>query len=97
MNELIQISNKLIMHSDHLKDFSLKSLALFGSYARGENREDSDVDILVNLEYNTYRNYSGLKTYLEELLDKKVDLVCENSLNDLIKPQILNEAKWLVS
>lgn len=63
------------------KKFAVKHLALFGSTARGEAREDSDVDVLVEFEGPaTFDGYMGLKLYLEELLGRKVDLVTESGL-----------------
>ncbi|MDO8704772.1 MAG: nucleotidyltransferase family protein [Sulfuricaulis sp.] len=63
------------------KKFAVKHLALFGSTARGEAREDSDVDVLVEFDGPaTFDGYMGLKSYLEELLGRKVDLVTESGL-----------------
>ena len=56
---------------------------LFGSYSRGEQREDSDVDILVSLDKEAkvgLIRFSGMKCDLEDLLKKNVDLVVDGSL-----------------
>lgn len=59
----------------------LESLALFGSAARDELREESDVDVLVAFRgVPTFTAYWGLKQYLEALLHKRVDLVTESGL-----------------
>ena len=64
-----------------VKKFAVKHLALFGSTARAEARADSDVDVLVEYEGPaTFDGYMGLKSYLEELLGRKVDLVTESGL-----------------
>lgn len=61
--------------------FGVKRLALFGSAARDELRDDSDVDVLVEFEGPaTYRGYFDLKDYLEGLLGRTVDLVTERGL-----------------
>jgi len=61
--------------------FRVKRLALFGSAARDEMREDSDVDVLVEFEGPpTFRGYFDLKDYLEALLGRTVDLVTEGGL-----------------
>lgn len=58
--------------------FGVSALALFGSAARGELRDGSDVDVLVAFEGPaTFDGYFGLKDYLEALLGRSVDLVTE--------------------
>ena len=54
--------------------FGVRSMRLFGSVARNEQNESSDVDICVEMEPSLLRR-SGLKIYLEELLDCKVDVL----------------------
>jgi uncharacterized protein len=69
----------------NLKKLGVRSLALFGSVARNEAREDSDVDILIDLEPPiTFDRYMDVKLYLEEQLGSRVDLVTWKAL----KPQI---------
>ena len=73
--------------------YPIESLAIFGSFARGEATEQSDVDILV--EYKT-KNKSlfdlvDLKFDLEEILDCKVDVITYNSIYWRIREQILAE------
>ena len=61
--------------------FGVKRLSLFGSAARDELRDGSDVDVLVEFEGSaTYRGYFDLKDYLEALLGRTVDLVTEGGL-----------------
>jgi hypothetical protein len=61
--------------------FGVKRLALFGSAARDELRDGSDVDVLVEFEGPaTYRAYFDLKDYLEGLFGRTVDLVTERGL-----------------
>jgi len=57
------------------KHFGVEEIALFGSYARGDEKEDSDVDILVKMKVKTLRNYIGIIDFLQEKLKAKVDLV----------------------
>lgn len=64
---------------------------LFGSYARGEQNEDSDVDILVDFDTSTkisLLTHAGMMCALEELLHKRVDLVREGTLYPEIKPYV---------
>ena len=63
------------------KRFGAKRLSLFGSAARDELREDSDIDVLVEFDGPaTFDGYFDLKTYLEQLLGRPVDLVTEKGL-----------------
>jgi predicted nucleotidyltransferase len=77
-----------------LKRFGVKRASLFGSLARGEDREDSDIDILVEFEAGkSLLDLAGLKIELEELLSRRVDLLTFNSLHPLLKDKILKEQK----
>ena len=70
--------------------------AVFGSVARGEDRSDSDVDILVRLGRPTGMiDYMRLVESLENSLQKKVDLVTEQSLNKHVRPQVLSDLKTI--
>ncbi|PXF57390.1 MAG: nucleotidyltransferase [Candidatus Methanogaster sp.] len=68
-------------------------IGVFGSYVRGEQRVDSDIDILVEFEkgYKTFDNYMELKFFLEEILTSKIDLVIKTAIRDEIKQNILSE------
>ena len=73
--------------------FGVKRLALFGSTARDEAREDSDVDVLVDFSNPaTFRGYFDLKFYLEELFGKEVDLVCNDAVRPRMRPRIERDA-----
>jgi len=75
-----------------LKRFGVKRASLFGSLARGEDREDSDIDILVEFEAGkSLLDLAGLKIELEEVLGRRVDLLTFNSLHPLLKDKILKE------
>ena len=65
---------------DRIKGFGVRQLGIFGSVAREEDSENSDIDVLVDLEKETFDNYMGLLFYLEDLFGKKVDLAIKNSL-----------------
>ena len=78
-----------------LKKYTVKSIALFGSYARNQQREDSDIDLLVEFEENTYHNFINLIFSLEELLQKNVTLVGEQDLSPYIRPYVLKEADFI--
>jgi len=78
-----------------LKKYTVKSIALFGSYARNEQKQDSAVDLLVEPEEPTYDNFIHLVFTLEELLKKEVNLVPKGSLSPYIEPYVEKEAEQI--
>jgi predicted nucleotidyltransferase len=78
------------------KDFNVKEIGVFGSYVRGEESSDSDIDILVDFEkpIDLFR-FLDLEEKLSELFNKKVDLVSKKSLKPFIGEQILKEVQYL--
>lgn len=82
-------------HENEIRNkYHVKRIGIFGSYVRGEETEKSDVDILVEFEQSTLSNFMGLNFFLEELLDKKVDLVTTNALSPYLSPQVKKEVVW---
>lgn len=79
-----------------IERFGVKKVGVFGSFAKGEERIDSDVDILVEFKegQKTFGNYMELKFYLEELFGRKVDLVIETAIKPRLREQILKEAVY---
>ncbi len=75
-----------------LTELGVKSLAIFGSVARGEERLDSDVDILVEFEgAATFDRFMDTKFFLEEILGRKVDLVTAQAIKPRMKPYIMQD------
>ena len=73
-----------------LKKEGATRAALFGSVVKGEMREDSDIDILVDLPSGTSLfDLAGLKIKLEESLGRDVDVITYNSIDPLLKDNIL--------
>lgn len=78
---------------DTIRSFGVQSLALFGSVARDEASETSDLDFLVEFEGTaTFDRYMDLKFFLEDLFGKPVDLVTKRSLKPQISQVVLEEA-----
>lgn len=83
----------LSRHRAQLSDLAVKRLALFGSFARGEARPDSDVDILVELDRTeSLFEFAGVKEYLEGILGRSVDLVMRAAVIEELKEYIYREA-----
>jgi len=87
LNEVVEI---LRMHKEELKSkYKIKSIKIFGSYARGEQKETSDIDIIVEFEkYPTLVEFIRIQEELENLLGIKVDLLTEGSISPFIRPFI---------
>lgn len=76
-----------------LKKYGVKKAALFGSYARGDYDEKSDVDILIQPPEKMGISFISLKFDLEDSLEKKIDLVSYNGINKYLKSSILSQQK----
>jgi predicted nucleotidyltransferase len=76
--------------------FGVAKIGIFGSAARGEERPDSDVDVLVEFApgQTTFRNFMELAFYLEELFGRRVDLVTEQGLSQYLRPYVEQEVVW---
>lgn len=97
MKELDRILRMLKTHkSELMEELCIKQIGVFGSYLRGEERHDSDIDILVDFEkpVDLFR-FLDLEERLSELSGKKVDLVSKNALKPYIGKQILKEVLYL--
>ena len=92
--ELEDILKILQSHSGELKRLGVKRLWLFGSYVRGEARDDSDLDVLVEFEEGkkTFDNYMELKFLLEDLLGVEVDLITAEALKPRVRKYVWHEA-----
>jgi len=88
-----QIIQRLNEHKRELDGFGVRSLALFGSAARGEQRPDSDIDILVEFDrVGGLFEFVRLKNYLETTLGQPVDLVTPDALKPQLRERILRES-----
>ncbi|MEO5359531.1 MAG: nucleotidyltransferase family protein [Nitrospirota bacterium] len=75
--------------------FTVGRIGIFGSYVRGTQHPDSDIDVIVVLERPTFDNYMELKFHLEEFLGQPVDLVMADTVKPRIKPVIEREAIYV--
>jgi len=77
------------------KEYGVETLAVFGSYARGEQREDSDIDILVEfVETVDFIEFMRLEFHLSDILGVKVDLVTPDALRPIMRDDILESAVY---
>ena len=85
------------MHKDELtRDYGLLKLGVFGSVARNEAREDSDIDVVVETQVPDLLRMANLREDLEKLLHSKVDLIrYRRRMNSFLKKRIDNEAFYV--
>ncbi len=79
----------------YFKDKPVLKAYLFGSFSREQAAADSDIDILVELDYSQKigLKFFQMQTELEKILNHKVDLVSNEALSPLIKPQVIRDRK----
>jgi len=87
------IKNKI---SPILKKYGVKRAGVFGSFSRGEDTPQSDVDILISIgKPMGMFAYMQMKREIEFVLEKKIDIVTEKSINKFIRPYIIKEVKQI--
>jgi len=76
--------------------YGVKRMGLFGSYSREEQKESSDIDVIVDFFDNSlsFDNYMDLKFNLEDHFQKRVDLVILDDIKPVLKPSILRSIKY---
>ena len=84
-------------HQSELKKFGVSRLGLFGSFVHNTAKNESDVDFLVIFESSkkTFDNFMNLSFFLEDLLERKVDLVTIDSLSPYLGENILREVEYV--
>ena len=104
----MELSNRTIVetlsgHGELLKKYHVKKIGLFGSYARGDQRAHSDIDLLVEFDLTSFDenfsgyfdNYLALKSTLQDILKAKVDLVTNDMISHYIKPLMEDEIRYV--
>ena len=95
MQDIERIKRVLLQHKAELREkFKVKSIGVFGSYVRGEQKRGSDVDVLVEFEEDAeigFFKFLDLEEFLSQLLGVKVDLVTKDALKPYIGKRILQE------
>ncbi len=83
--------------SNYFKDQPVNKAYVFGSYVRNEENTESDIDILVELDYSQQigLRYIRMKNELQQLFKNKVDLVSQNAISKYIRPIIETEKQLI--
>jgi predicted nucleotidyltransferase len=97
MGTVRDIRALLADHREELKKtYKVRSIGVFGSYVRGEQKKKSDVDILVEFdEIPSLLRFMELEQHLKNLLGTRVDLVTKEALKPHIGKRILEEVQYL--
>ena len=97
MKKVDEIKSILEENKDIIRDkFKVDEIGIFGSYVRGEQTDESDVDILVTFkEPIDFFIFLHLEEYLSELIGEKVDLVTKKALKPYIGKEILKETVYV--
>ncbi|MCO6476645.1 MAG: nucleotidyltransferase family protein [Phaeodactylibacter sp.] len=93
-----QIKNIIRQKGIQIRGYGVSKIGVFGSYSRGEQKEESDIDILIDFNpgSETFDNYMNLCDLLEEIFeDSEIDIVTYNGLSPIIGPKILNEVEYV--
>ena len=91
------IFRQLQNHQKTLQNYGVKRCGLFGSFVRGEATPKSDIDLLVEFEpsLKTFINFMDLCFFLEELFERKVDVLTPESLSPIFGHKILAEVEYV--
>ena len=97
MKSFSEINSVLQHHLDHLKkEFHVAEIGVFGSSVRGEQKADSDIDILVEFSRPVgFLLFMQLETHLATILGAKIDLVSRKALKPYIGRRILEEVQYV--
>jgi len=78
------------------KDYGVKRIGVFGSFASGKQKPNSDIDILVEFSQPVdFFDFLDLEDYLSKILKRKVDLATKNALKPMIKKRILKQVIYV--
>ena len=82
---------------NRINTLGVRRLGLFGSYVRGEQNIESDIDVLVEFEQDkkTFDNFMQLSFLLEDLLHRRIELVTTESLSPYLRPRIIKEVEYV--
>lgn len=95
MLTMTQIFNEIEKNRATLQKYGVRKLGLFGSFARGETHETSDLDFVVVFEKKTFDGYMDTKEFLETLFKRQVDLVISDAIKPRLRKAIQEEAVYV--
>lgn len=99
MNRIIQNKKELIEcinnYADHLRSYDIYTISIFGSFLRGDQTDNSDIDLIVEFHQGkkNYRNFFNTYELLERITNRKIELITSSSLKPFIRKKILRESE----
>ncbi|MCD6213413.1 MAG: nucleotidyltransferase family protein [Candidatus Desulfofervidus sp.] len=84
-------------NQDKIRSYGVRKLGLFGSFVRGEHKPESDIDLLVEFQQDkkSFDNFIQLAFFLEEILERRVELITIDALSPYIGPHIIKEVEYV--
>jgi predicted nucleotidyltransferase len=96
MTDTDAMISRISEHGEKIRlEYGVARLGVFGSRVRGEAEPESDLDVLVEFAHPTFRNYMGLKRFLECLVGVPIDLVSVAALQPLLGEHIRREVRYV--
>ena len=94
--EFETIKEKIAQNKEYLyKTYGVEEIGVFGSFARGDNNENSDIDIAIEINHDKavvgFFEFGRMERFLEDLLGRKIDLVTKRSIKPYIRERILSQ------
>ena len=91
-----EVRQRILDNRQKIRQYGVNRIGFLGSVVRGQERKDSDVDLLVffDKEKLSFRSYMDLNFYLEDLLHAKVDLLTPEQISPYIMPYIQKEIQY---
>ncbi len=91
------ILGALAEHRERIRSLGVRRIGVFVSFARGEEREESDIDILIEFKEGgrSFDTYMDLKFFLEDLFGRRVDLVDRDAIKPALAPHILRSVRYV--
>lgn len=77
------------------KEYAVKEIGLFGSFSDNSYTDESDIDLLVELDRPIGWKFFTLELYLETVFGRKIDLVTKNALKDQLKDNVLKQVNYI--
>ncbi|MCX6538380.1 MAG: nucleotidyltransferase domain-containing protein [Acidobacteria bacterium] len=90
----VDILEVLRRHRPNLERFSVKTIALFGSFAKDAQSDSSDLDFVVEFSKPTYDNFTSLEQFLVQLFGRRVDILTPVGVESIRVPRISEDIKW---
>ncbi|MEK7263754.1 MAG: nucleotidyltransferase family protein [Bacteroidota bacterium] len=89
--------NLFQINHEKIKSLGVSRIGLFGSFVRNEQTEKSDVDLLIEFQQGekNFINFMNLSFFLEELMERKVEIVTPESMSKYFAPYILKEVEYV--